>query len=471
MIRFKKIKSTALLLAGLVVISGCGSKKAVTISDYGNVEVNEEDLAEDEADHVDEGEAISLSEKLGGKELKYEKPFTLDGRNAKVNAYYRVEDTDLLYAYKITPVSADVREDEMVQNILGDSAKAIKSDDRKYLNEELGDSHIIVRLCQEIAYYHHANVNWMKVSHPAWTDEDTFYIHTYEGTYNSKDYQMLVSYSKLFKQLYVALYPKKIGDMIDNPNVDDMDVSSADGNLYAYFKRQLQVYNLKEDFRATNKCSLEPEQVKATAIELLHDKLYMDFPEEVISMYDTSGITMEGTAEPQSSELVFYNWDGLSEGNVDSVDINGYMAFMMTKLCDQDILLNAEINRDMEMSEDLVSGGVLINDKGVLGFNITQAYNFEETLTDNVNIMNFEKAMDKFVETADENIDVSQMEEADGDIILEKARFAYYPVPTENSDEFNFIPVWILEAENSKKVTIVRVVVNATDGSFVEAFY
>ena len=474
--RLKRVKSAALILAALLLLSACGTEKAVKVENYGDTGVSTSDVENDEKaekdDSVEEGDSTTLVEKLGGSELRAEKTFSIGGRSASLKVNYAVQDTDYLPAYKVSPASPDVRESEIVANFLGDSAVAINSDSRKYLNEDLGDSHNIIRSCQSIAYYHQSNVNWMKLTHPAWTEEDTFYIHTYEGLYNGIDYQMMVSYSKLFKQLYVSLFPKKLSDLTGNPDVDDVEMSSADGNLYVYFRRQLTVYNLENDLGSIpNKCTLDETAVKETAVNALKEKLYMDFPLDVVSLYDTSAITMDSSVEPVSSELIFYNWDSFSEGNLDTLDRNGYAAYLMLNICNQDIVLSGEINRSVEEAEDLVSGGIYINDSGVLGFNITEAYNFDELITDNVNILSFEDAMNKFVESADQNIKTSEIEDKKSPINFEKIRFAYYPVPTDNAEEFMFIPVWILEAENDKKVTMVRAIINATDGSFVEAFY
>ena len=37
--------------------------------------------------------------------------------------------------------------------------------------------------------------------------------------------------------------------------------------------------------------------------------------------------------------------------------------------------------------------------------------------------------------------------------------------------EYNLIPVWVMHADNSKRETMVTVLINATDGSYVDVFY
>jgi hypothetical protein len=84
--------------------------------------------------------------------------------------------------------------------------------------------------------------------------------------------------------------------------------------------------------------------------------------------------------------------------------------------------------------------------------------------------MNFEKAMDSFVEVSQENLTSANLERSDDKIEFSRISLVYFPVPSsKNSNEITIVPAWSIEADNKKKQTVVRVLINATDGSFISA--
>ena len=117
-------------------------------------------------------------------------------------------------------------------------------------------------------------------------------------------------------------------------------------------------------------------------------------------------------------------------------------------------------------------GEIYINDSGVVGFNISSRYIFKETVTEGANLMNFDEAMDAFAKNAEANLTADDIELADETVKFESINLEYFPIPSADSaNEYLLTPCWILEAENAKYQTIARVVISATDGSFVKVIH
>ena len=84
-------------------------------------------------------------------------------------------------------------------------------------------------------------------------------------------------------------------------------------------------------------------------------------------------------------------------------------------------------------------------------------------------ILSFDKAMDSFIEGASNNLDSSNLELADDTIEFGSVDLVYYPTKSENESEYMMVPAWSVEAQNKNKQTVVRVLINAIDGSYITA--
>jgi hypothetical protein len=113
---------------------------------------------------------------------------------------------------------------------------------------------------------------------------------------------------------------------------------------------------------------------------------------------------------------------------------------------------------------------VSVNDSGVYAFVLTTKYNFKDKVTDNAQILSFEKAMDAFVEAAEANIQPENLENADATINFSSVELVYFPVIDKDiKNNGRLIPAWSIEAQNEKRQTVVRILIDATDGSFITA--
>ncbi|MCR5104181.1 MAG: hypothetical protein K6B68_06965 [Eubacterium sp.] len=475
-------KISCLLFAamlGMSGLTGCGSK-STEVTEYGLIQsADAEDAGNDNNDNksaenqdaiVEQNAGKCLSDMLGGSDLEFTKSFTLDGKSASIDVAYHVNEADSLSIYNVTTISEqDVKEADIVKNLLGDSAVALNSESRQYLNTSFGDSPYIIYCCQYVSYHNGGNFNL--TSHRTWVDEAMYYIHTYEGTKNNITYQLMVSYSQKYKEMAVAFYPKNVGEIVGDETLIECGTSSPDGIYYTY-QGSLKQFKLDEIMAdRPNACTLSDEELINYAKDTLKNDIYVDFPEEAISLYaNVREILIPEDVKPTKGELVFVNDDIEKSENLSGAIRDGYEATVMYSLCNQKVMADTEIIDDR--ADEIQYGQIDINNSGVLGFIVTSKYIFGDTVTDNANILSFDKAMEAFVNGAMENLKATDIKKADDTILFDSANLVYFPVAVEGStSQYNLVPAWSLEAENAKKQTIVRVLINATDGSYITSIY
>ena len=471
-----KSKLLVLLTASMLALPACGQKEII-VDDYGDMDssssaenVSGDESSDNKSGLYQENSGESLVKMLGGDLLQYKKDFDINGKGCSIDVEYMPTDTNILAVYNIEPLQeAAIDEQAIVKNLLGDSAKPINSDDRKYLNVELGDSEDIVSAGISVAYHNKDNYNLMGVSCLAWVEKPTYYIHTYEGKYNDITYQLLVSYSKDYNELVTAFYPKVYGDLINNPDLDGAGTSDPDGKLYYYFSMGIHDIALDDINGGTpNPCTLSDDDIYDIANTFLAEKLNISYPQEAMSLYaNTHDVAMVEGAEPKRKEFVFLNADIIKDEKLNGAVRNGYGITTMFTLCDQKIMLdNTAIEDD---ANDLKRGSIGVDDSGVFCFAITTQYNYKDKLMSSVKVIPFEKAMDSFVDNVKTNLDVSVLDKADLTINFSRAELVYFPVTQDVKSKGNLIPVWSIEAVNEKRQTVVRVIIDATDGSYITA--
>ena len=466
--KYRKIIAITLSLL-ILSLSGCKDKE-ISVDDYGDMEqAADEKKEESENNIIDSSE--SLSEMLGDKELEYTKPFNLCGKNATIDVAFKPNDTDILSVYNIEPIDeATFDEKAIVSNLMGDTAVALNSDERKYLNVDLDDSQYVISSCQYVLYHNKGKYNIMANSCPTWVDEDTYYIHTYEGKYNGVTSQLMISYSKNYDEFVVVLYPKLPGEVVGNPSFDMMGDSSPDGKFYYWYSGSVREIVLDEDMKdRPNECAMSDDDLTTTVNESLKNAMNLSYPMESMSLYEnTYNVVINSDKAPVRNEMLFYNTDAVKSGTMEGAVRNGYMMSVMKNLCNQRIMTDTEVINDK--ADELQTGMVSVNDSGVYAFVLTTKYNFKDKVTDNAQILSFEKAMDAFVEAAEANIQPENLENADATINFSSVELVYFPVIDKDiKNNGRLIPAWSIEAQNEKRQTVVRILIDATDGSFITA--
>ena len=477
MMKSNKKKLVGLFLAALLALPACGKTDTV-VTDYGATEsTNTASNSEDTNKKSDNGSGLpdssgkTLSEMLGGSQLEYSNNFSIDGKSAEINVIYNVNDTNNIAVYNVEPLTAEnVNENEIVEKIFGGTGVAIQSSDREYLNFDKGDSQEIVYSAMAASYRNNDTYNYMSSTHKAWIDEATYYSHTYEGTYNNTEYQLLISFSQTYNELIVALYPKDISKATGDDNLKYVTASCPDGNIY-YYKDGLKSYNIPDIMSdRPNECKSSEEELNEKVTGTLKDILNLSFPNEGL-IYDANlhEIVIPSDVEIQKNELVFFSDASFESATLEGAVRNGYQAAYLYSLCGLPIMPDTSKVDDSE-AEEILSNTIYVNDSGVIGFDILAKYNFNETVSDSVGLLKFSDAMNCFVEESSNNLTNDMLKKSDDKIVFNSVNLEYYPIELENGTT-QLTPVWALEADNSKKETIARVIINATDGSYVTTLF
>ena len=471
-------RCAAAILAAMLLLTGCGEKEAV-VEDYGTGEATEvatesgtvESSSEEDSTEENNLAGGTLSEKLGGKELAFKDEFTVGSKTAKIDVRYPVQETDNLCSYKVNKIKqSDIKEDEIVKNLFGDTAKKIIDDGRDTLSEDQGDSYFIVYSNMYADYYNGIELDGKQQVCPAWIDGDDFYVHNYEGDYNSISYELMIGYSSTLKEMYIAFYPKKISDITGDANLNYYETTNPDGMFYMMTKGKALNYNIPEVMAdRPNKCTLHDDELMSKVKELLEDKLYLPYPEASLSFY-ANRTNIDPAVEPMKCEALFYNPDEAPDDTFSGGMRDGYGCTFMTKFCNQSILQNAELQDGLYYYNEKKQT-IYVNDDGVFAFDMIVYCSFDEMISDDVQLLSFEDAMKAFMEQAEKNISVDSIKNSFSELYFRNAYLTYYQVPSgEGSDEYTFSPVWVVEAD-SDRGTLVRVLINASDGSLVDIFY
>lgn len=483
----KKLIPIALVVG--VSLSGCG-RSTETVTDYGNTS-SEKTTAASPGEEVSSREIISTSEAidiqdarsgqklsdwLGGKELTRENSFSIGKYPANSNLSFWIAeneeewkalmesgkvasatlDTDELPAWRASVITKDrIRESEIVNNLLGDTAKEIKGT----VSLGAGDAQLIVGACRDFigrydnsfqdddAFYQ----EYDNPDHPwkAWSEGENHFWHTYEGKYMDLDYQLVIGYIGEYHQKVISFFPKNAGDLVGAPECNlareleslQVPVETGEG------KEEMKSL---EDLGAKRKeVSKNRETLQKEANAFLEDKLYAKVHD--IQVKDTN--------------LLFYNaaFNGQDYRNT---IIDGICASISWSFGKQAVYTN----------EDTIanSGQIWMTDDGVAGILAYIGWNFEECLSEQVSIMPFDTAMESLEAQIAKNLDLTKVTASALTIFY--LRFGYYPVDSpKNPGESTFIPVWICGINSGNGTTagyyMGEAVVNAIDGSLIDIKY
>ena len=455
----KKLRLICLLMATLLVFSACG-KKDTTVTDYGS-----ESGESSDSDTPKTSTGATLSEMLGGEELTYSNTFNIEGKAAEIDVKYSVKDTDNLCIFNTEALAeSEVDEDAIVKNIFGDSGTALNTDETEFLKEKENAAEI-VHTNNTIVSMNGDTSNSYTDKCRAWIDNDNYFLHTYQGKYNGLDYQLLISYSRTFDMMTVALYPIDPGELSGNPDLDQFAMSYPDGSLYVY-NDSFTLTNIKLDETMSdrpNECTLSDDELKTKVTETMSKFLGVNYPKESVSFYSTSDyIVIPDGTKLVKNEIVYYNEDSLNTDNLDGAVRDGYQLSVMFDICDQYVrssVMSTEANM-------LQSGSVLVDDSGVIGFNVSTQYKFKDKNADGVSVLSFKGAMDSFVDEAGKNCELKDFEEADASIKFTDVQFVYFPL-TLDDGTIQLTPAWELLATNDKNRFVALVYINAVDGSYI----
>ena len=474
-------------------LSGCG-KSADTVTDYGGQDstanVSSEHLSsevltegteqEERNDTTEETEikdartGQKLSDWLGGKELSRENTFSIGKYPANSSLFFWIAeneeemesfmesgkggsatlDTDELPAWRVSSVTQEgIHESEIVHNLLGDNATEI----RGTVSLGAGDAELVVGACRDfIGRYENSNQDddpfYRDYDNPnhqwkAWEDGEDYFWHTYEGTYLDMDYQLMIGYLGEYHQKVISFFPKNAGDLVGAPECN-LARDQVSGQVQVETGEGKWEWKTFEDLGATIKdVSKNPETLQKEAESFVKENLYVNVHD--IQVDDT--------------RLLFYN-KALEEDPLDysKTVIGGKCATINWQFGKQDVFTDENTIAN--------SGQIWLTDAGVVGIRAYIGWDFEKCLSDQIEILTFEKAMGMAESEIAEKLDLNKV--TGSTLSLTYLRFMYYPVCSpENPEACTFIPAWVIGILSGPNYYMGEAIVNAIDGSLIDIQY
>ena len=489
---FKKNKNTriaAVILAAGLCLSGCGKKEKDYEVDYYAGDTSAEAVTTDNtASDNDPASEASLSlddmvlmegsgtleEQAGGKDLIFQDGITVQGKNIDFNLKYTVpEEVDRIPTYKMSVIDEDdVKEDEIVKSFFGDSAtplNGVNEIELKYPDDE--DNMVFQTLQVLVDINLSGTTSFINLNNfSSWIDEDTFFAHVYEGKYNDIDYQLLIGYSRTYKQIYVSFYPKVIGEVVGDKNIDIITATGPDGMLYTTYKGKMLNFDIPSLMAdRPNRSTLSDDQLLTNTINELHNTFNLDLPEDAISLYEnvyfSYVMSAESTENPNKCELLFLNDAAINSATLEGAVRNGYVVPITGQINHINVLYKTRVLN--YLGADSQGGIFMVDDNGIIAIELIENYNFDEMLADNASILSFDKAMEALKTNIEKDSDLI----SGSNVTFENVLFMYYPVESpDNHDEYTLVPVWVVADKVQDLISNV-VVVNAIDGSIIEVFH
>ena len=299
---------------------------------------------------------------------------------------------------------------------------------------------------------------------PGWIDNENYYIHVYEGDVDGVTYQLALGYDKQVNLAYMGYFPKNVGDYLGNSNLDTVANYWITGDLNS----QENVKN----FLAADKLQGNGEREMKDAETFLREKAEIKIPEN----YMQFGVT---GSEDEKEHLFFVSAPALESNGYDSIwnlenvfdvmkcfdnigsdnyEINGFIADLGRYINNQEVYLPFDVDETGLYSD----GRVYITDKGLMGFTYMYNYQFEEKLSDNVPVLNFDSLVPALENGLTNSIDPTMF--SGKSINIQEAYFMYYPMPSpDDQNECTFIPAWEFFTTDYNTLILM----NAMDGSII----
>ena len=457
-------KLVALTVCIALCCTACGDKKAEEITDYGvNTAVG--NSSEQAGGSTDTGTSATgtteaavrktgeLPEIRNGGDPIWEDNFSIGNVPAEISINHVAREMDHLHSYKMRDIAEDqIREEEVVKNVFGDTAKEVKRE----VSKEAGDGISLVGYVQGLYGNVHpeANVPYDGTSAvPAWEDGTEMFYHTYEGTYLDVPYYLNISYDSLSREKEIAIYPKNPGDLVGNPKCTSFEPIS--NHIEGINTEIWSGVNLWEAMKEKpNRTQSTHEQLTASVKNFAEGTLRIPVSEE-----DMKIVMGRESGDPVQREIFFYNEESISSKNTEDAVLDGYDVQL-------DMLHTG--TSDMRFWLPGNNGDLWVSDKGVMAGYYKEFFEIEEEVAEQVRILEFDNLMDSVRELLKNEFDPAKINGQK--LTINSATLMYYPVESETDPhEYTLVPAWSFTVESNG--TIAYLIVNAVDGSKLLILY
>ena len=528
--RLKKITAFCLIGAMILSTSGCKSKEPEKVVNYGG-----EEAAKAAAEMASEGDSLEKTTKkmlrdIYGEKVKWNENVSVNfatrtDRNEpvelKIGVSFPIPDIEGMNVYELSE-SADFTDELSYANgFFDDGATKLEKigyeNATKYmsmLHEYRGILREIKSTTPEANLFISVNemVDVIDSTYPRtyfWADEDTYYIHMYEGTFQGIKYGLILAYSEVLDQRYIFFDPIDIKDYYPDHDFQTLMFEQAQ--------------HLAGD-EIENECGTDRETVKEIARKFLAEKVHLPEAENIIttdyvpymmssvtanclstmlgvalnrnsltalsfsdsdyvSTYDATeigggyrGCEILGEQRDQIREYI-YNHSGTNNydavfnviGSPDSkADIyrDGYALYIGSPLEINDIKNN------FDYGIYLNTGMVKITSKGFYGADLKLGRSILD-VTEKVELLDFEKIKESFLAEMEKNFDPKKIGTCKI-ITLESMYLTYFEIMDEKSGRKKMVPVWefnmSVQGKTYQQTGVCGMTINAMDGSLVNYY-
>ena len=457
------------VLCAMLCFTACGNQPEA-VTDYGGTAGQGSSEASSSKEAGSSGTTKVRAGKLPPKQDYgdpiYEDSFTIDSKPVNVSIKDVSYDTEQLRSYRVTKIAEDmIREKEIVKNLFGDSAKELRGE----VSVETGDAVWVVSACRKYDNEMQGIVSdedeevYELIGRaesgpaPAWGDEGTLFWHTYEGLYEGTSYQLTIAYRKDEKIKYITFYPKNPGDVVDDPELTQL--MSFSGAIYA---DAVTVEEMKKIWDQPNQSEKSEGELCRMVEEFSAEKLCGRLPVDDLYLGTVNYAVEDGVME-QPRQLLFstdifgQERTNQARGRVDGYEID--CNWMHT---------GSRSFKDGNKDGGNNRGRMYVTDQGVIGVSLVYSYELQEVLSEQVEILPFEKVMTALREQLPERIDPAKINGSH--LSIESATLVFYPVESqEKPGEATFVPAWMFGMESNGSIGVVFL--NAMDGSFIQIAY
>ena len=242
--RFTNYKKLTVALVFCMIITGCGNRKEVVVSDYGSTEINSAASysANDYYVADDEDSKVVF-------DIDWQDSFEANDISYNLNCFYHKEnDLNSLNRYLVKRISDSGDMDEgIVSSLFGNTGRRVLSisNDKKaeyvpFLYKFKSLKSILDKTPRNTEYDDfECFVNYDSVITPGttetckWEDNDKYYIHIYEGKYQNMRFGLILAYDKIEQTRYIYFHPINIDEYYPEKSIKTVMLrNSVDENGY-----------------------------------------------------------------------------------------------------------------------------------------------------------------------------------------------------------------------------------------------
>ena len=462
----KRVCIVALIM--LIVLSGCGEKRAEEVTDYGQTSSSGQKSSDDteEASSSEENseskeQIVYLPEAQEYGTPVWEDSFAVGDVPITISINTIERNTDLLRSYRSVLVTEDmVREEEVIRLLFGDTAEKLTGKVGDYALEDRTNVHL--RIAALYVLYHPEVVERTQTAisieendFPLWLDEENGWYHLWQGKYQGSVYQLLIGYDRENGRKDIELCPLNPGEAIGKPEYARVQEFSGYSSWSLGGSDFRDIMKNRENETKSGLTALR-NKAGSFAEKYLCTKLWEE--------------DIEKGKDDEVRQMVFVrdrkdpDWE-----KPENMRLDGYELIYRAAHTDygSDPQYEWYLN-DVESTGNIGNiGSFQVTDAGVLSCSLAIWDEPVEELAEATEVLSFDTLMKSFREQLIDRLDVKEL--SGYELSCTSAGLIFYPV-SSNEKERTYIPAWrcAISGRNEwGRQAMITAVINAIDGEMI----